>query len=49
MYWENINNGLTISGIGLAGVFTVLIIFFAITKLLMYAANKFSKPDKTNF
>lgn len=45
MNWENVFNGLTISGIGLAGVFTVLIIFYLITKLMMYTANKFSKPE----
>lgn len=46
--WKNVFNGLTISGIGLAGVFTVLIIFYATTKLMMYVANKLSKPDNTN-
>lgn len=46
--WENIYDGLTISGIGLAGVFSVLIIFYLSTKLMMYLANRFSKPDDAN-
>ncbi|WP_010249150.1 OadG family protein [Acetivibrio cellulolyticus] len=45
---KNVYNGLKISGIGLAGVFVVLIIFYASTKLMMYISNKYSKPDKTN-
>ncbi|AEV68529.1 OadG family protein [Acetivibrio clariflavus] len=48
MNWKNIYDGLTISGIGLAGVFTVLIVFYLSTKLMMYLANKFSKPDDGN-
>lgn len=48
MNWENITNGLTISGIGLAGVFTVLIIFYLSTKLMMSVARRYSKPDNTD-
>lgn len=44
--WENVYNGLTISGIGLAGVFTVLIIFYLSTKIMMLLANKFSKNEE---
>ncbi len=46
--WSNVFNGLTISGIGLAGVFTVLIIFYLSTKLMMAVARKYSKPDNTD-
>ena len=46
MNMENIRNGLTISGIGLAGVFTVLIIFYLSTKIMMLLANKFSKNEE---
>lgn len=46
--WENISNGLTISVIGLIGVFTVLIIFYLTTKLMMSIAKRHSKPDNTN-
>lgn len=42
---ERILDGLTISGMGLCGVFLVLIIFFVSTKLMMFIANKYSKPD----
>jgi Na+-transporting methylmalonyl-CoA/oxaloacetate decarboxylase gamma subunit len=45
---KKILDGLTISGIGLAGVFTVLIIFYLCTKLLMYIANKYSKPEEND-
>lgn len=48
MNWTNVYNGLKISGIGLAGVFTVLIVFYLSTKLMMNIARKYSKPDKTN-
>ena len=46
--WYNINSGLKISGIGLGGVFVVLIIFYLTTKLMMSIAKKYSKPDNTN-
>lgn len=42
---DKILDGLTISAMGLCGVFLVLIIFFASTKLMMFLANKYSKPD----
>jgi len=48
MNWKNISDGLIISGIGLAGVFSVLIIFYLSTKLMMYLAKKYSKTDNTN-
>lgn len=48
MNWENIVDGLIISGIGLAGVFTVLIIFYLSTKLMMFLATKYSKADDAN-
>lgn len=46
--WANVYNGLKISGIGLAGVFTVLIVFYLSTKLMMSIAKKYTKPDNTN-
>ncbi len=38
---ENLIAGLKISAIGLAGVFAVLILFFAVTKGLLAYFNKF--------
>ncbi|NLL06680.1 MAG: oxaloacetate decarboxylase [Clostridiaceae bacterium] len=48
MNWKTISDGLTISAIGLAGVFTVLIIFYLSTKIMMTVARKFSKPDNAD-
>ncbi|NLD46041.1 MAG: OadG family protein [Clostridiaceae bacterium] len=38
--------GLQVSAIGLAGVFSVLILFFIITKLMVNIANKMQKDKK---
>jgi len=48
MNWENIYDGLRISAMGLIGVFTVLIVFYLSTKLMMTLAKKYSKPDNSN-
>lgn len=45
---ENIYNGLTISAIGLLGVFSVLIVFYLCTKLLMFVALKTTKKDSNS-
>lgn len=38
--------GLQVSAIGLAGVFTVLILFFIVTKIMVNVANRMQKDKK---
>ncbi len=38
---ETFNHGLTAAGFGLAGVFLVLILFYALTKLMLFIFRKF--------
>jgi Na+-transporting methylmalonyl-CoA/oxaloacetate decarboxylase gamma subunit len=45
--WNVIFNGLQVAGLGLAGVFAVLIMFFIITKLMVYFGNKLEKKDSS--
>lgn len=41
---ELFNQGLIAAGIGLAGVFLVLILFYLVTKLMLFVFRKF--PEK---
>ncbi len=41
MNMEIFNQGLTAAGFGLAGVFLVLILFYILTKLMLYIFRKF--------
>ncbi|HOM02095.1 MAG TPA: OadG family protein [Acetivibrio sp.] len=43
--WEAFTSGINVALLGLAGVFTVLILFYIVTKLLLYFSNKFDKGD----
>jgi len=43
--WEAFSSGINVALLGLAGVFTVLILFYIITKLLLYFCNKFDKEN----
>lgn len=44
MNTELFNKGLTAAGIGLGGVFLVLVLFFILTKLMLVIFRKF--PEK---
>ncbi|GAE89013.1 OadG family protein [Acetivibrio straminisolvens] len=48
--WEAFYKGINVALIGLAGVFTVLILFYIMTKLLLYFCNKYEKenPNSNN-
>lgn len=39
--------GVQVAGLGLAGVFSVLILFFVVTKLMVYIGNKLEKKDSS--
>jgi len=42
---ERIYQGLEVMAYGLAGVFSVLILFYLVTKLMVYISNKIKKPE----
>lgn len=44
MNMELFNKGLVAAGLGLSGVFLVLILFYFVTKLMLYVFRKF--PEK---
>ncbi|MFZ5987369.1 MAG: OadG family protein [Bacillota bacterium] len=43
--WNMLYKGLNVALYGLIGVFSVLILFYIVTKLMVIAANKFDKKD----
>lgn len=45
MNWELIIIGLQVSAYGLGGVFTVLILFYLVTKLMVSISNKLVKES----
>ncbi len=45
--WDVFMKGLEVAGLGLAGVFSVLILFFVITKIMVAMGNKLEKNDTT--
>ncbi|HHV29905.1 OadG family protein [Acetivibrio mesophilus] len=43
--WEVFSKGINVALLGLAGVFTVLILFYIVTKLLFHFGNKMDKDN----
>lgn len=46
--WDVFYQGLNIAVFGLIGVFTVLIMFYIVTKLMVHLSNKYDKKDSSS-
>ena len=46
MHFENLEENLTLMGVGMLGVFMIIGVIVVATYLTGYLTNKFSKPNK---